>query len=199
MLSIHILNPILLIICQMSEIDDIKSRLDVVEIVSEKVRLQRAGRNYKANCPFHNEKTPSFIVDPGRQSWRCFGSCGIGGDVFSFVMKTENMEFSDALRMLAHRTGVELRGYKKNESRDSYFEINKIALDFYKDSLMTDEAIVARNYLKSRGVNQQSIEDFDLGYSPRVRDSLKSHLLFHEVDLEKAVECGLINLSLIHI
>ena len=193
MLSIHILNPILLIICQMSEIDDIKSRLDVVEIVSEKVRLQRAGRNYKANCPFHNEKTPSFIVDPGRQSWRCFGSCGIGGDVFSFVMKTENMEFSDALRMLAHRTGVELRGYKKNESRDSYFEINKIALDFYKDSLMTDEAIVARNYLKSRGVNQQSIEDFDLGYSPRVRDSLKSHLLFHEVDLEKAVECGLIN------
>ena len=177
----------------MSEIDDIKSRLDVVEIVSEKVRLQRAGRNYKANCPFHNEKTPSFIVDPGRQSWRCFGSCGIGGDVFSFVMKTENMEFSDALRMLAQRTGVELRGYKKNESRDSYFEINKIALDFYKDSLMTDEAIVARNYLKSRGVNQQSIEDFDLGYSPRVRDSLKSHLLFHEVDLEKAVECGLIN------
>ena len=95
--------------------------------------------------------------------------------------------------MLAHRTGVELRGYQKNESRDSYFEINKIALDFYKDSLMTDEAIVARNYLKSRGVNQQSIEDFDLGYSPRVRDSLKSHLLFHEVDLEKAVECGLIN------
>ena len=177
----------------MSEIDDIKSRLDVVEIVSEKVRLQRAGRNYKANCPFHNEKTPSFIVDPGRQSWRCFGSCAIGGDVFSFVMKTENMEFPDALKMLAQRTGVELRGYQGNESRNSYFDINKIALDFYRDSLLTDEAVVARNYLESRGVNQRSIEDFNLGYSPRGRDSLKSHLLFHEVDLEKAVECGLIN------
>ena len=177
----------------MSEIDEIKSRLDVVDIVSEKVRLQRAGRNYKANCPFHSEKTPSFIVDPGRQSWRCFGSCGVGGDVFSFVMKTENMEFPDALRMLAQRTGVELRGYKKNESRDSYFEINKIALDFYKDALLTDEAHSARVYLSSRGVDQGSIEDFGLGYSPRGRDSLKSHLLFHDVDLEIAVECGLLN------
>ena len=177
----------------MSEIDEIKSRLDVVDIVSEKVRLQRAGRNYKANCPFHSEKTPSFIVDPGRQSWRCFGSCGVGGDVFSFVMKTENMEFPDALRMLAQRTGVELRGYKKNESRDSYFEINKIALDFYKDALLTDEAHSARIYLSSRGVAQGSIEDFGLGYSPRGRDSLKSHLLFHDVDLETAVECGLLN------
>jgi len=177
----------------MSEIDEIKSKLDVVDIVSEKVRLQRAGRNYKANCPFHSEKTPSFIVDPGRQSWRCFGSCGVGGDVFSFVMKTENMEFPDALRMLAQRTGVELRGYKKNESRDSYFEINKIALDFYKDSLLTDEAHSARIYLTSRGVDEGSIEDFGLGYSPRGRDSLKSHLLFHDVDLETAVECGLLN------
>ncbi len=177
----------------MSEIDEIKSRLDVVEIVSEKVRLQRAGRNYKANCPFHNERTPSFIVDPGRQSWRCFGSCGVGGDVFSFVMKTENLEFSDALKMLALRTGVELRGYQRNESRDSYFEINKIAVEFYKDALLSDEAIVARNYLEARGVNQRSIEDFELGYSPRGRDSLKSHLLFHQVDLEKAIECGLIN------
>ncbi|HJO60130.1 MAG: DNA primase [SAR202 cluster bacterium] len=177
----------------MSEIDEIKSKLDVVDIVSEKVRLQRAGRNYKANCPFHSEKTPSFIVDPGRQSWRCFGSCGVGGDVFSFVMKTENMEFPDALRMLAQRTGVELRGYKKNESRDSYFEINKIALDFYKDALLTDEAHSARIYLTSRGVDEGSIEDFGLGYSPRGRDSLKSHLLFHDVDLETAVECGLLN------
>ena len=193
MLSIHTLNLIQLIICRMSEIDEIKSKLDVVEIVSEKVRLQRAGRNFKANCPFHNEKTPSFIVDPGRQSWRCFGSCGVGGDVFSFVMKTENMEFPDALKMLAHRTGVELRGYQRNESRDSYFEINKIALDFYKDSLSTNEAVVARNYLESRGVNQKSVDDFEIGYSPRGRDSLKSHLMFHEVDLEKAVECGLIN------
>jgi DNA primase len=108
-------------------------------------------------------------------------------------MKTENMDFPDTLRMLAQRTGVELRGYKKNESRDSYFEINKIALDFYKDALMTDEAHSARIYLKSRGVDQASIENFGLGYSPKGRDSLKSHLLFHDVDLGSAVECGLLN------
>ena len=177
----------------MSEIDEIKSRLDVVDVVSEKVPLQRAGRNYKANCPFHNEKTPSFIVDPGRQSWRCFGSCAIGGDVFSFVMKTENMEFSDALKMLAQRAGVELRGHETSESRDSYFEINKITQDFYKDTLFTNEAQVARKYLESRGVAQGSVEDFAIGYSPRGGESLKSHLLFHEVDLEKAIECGVIN------
>lgn len=187
----HILNPIEVRL--MSEIDEIKSRLDVVDVVSEKVPLQRAGRNYKANCPFHNEKTPSFIVDPGRQSWRCFGSCAIGGDVFSFVMKTENMEFSDALKMLAQRAGVELRGHETSESRDSYFEINKITQDFYKDSLFTNEAQVARKYLESRGVAQSSVEDFAIGYSPRGGESLKSHLLFHEVDLEKAIECGVIN------
>ena len=187
----HILN--LIEVRLMSEIDEIKSRLDVVDVVSEKVPLQRAGRNYKANCPFHNEKTPSFIVDPGRQSWRCFGSCAIGGDVFSFVMKTENMEFSDALKLLAQRAGVELRGQETSKSRDSYFEINKITQDFYKDSLFTNEAQVARKYLESRGVAQGSVEDFAIGYSPRGGESLKSHLLFHEVDLEKAIECGVIN------
>ncbi|MCI0859964.1 MAG: DNA primase, partial [Chloroflexi bacterium] len=85
----------------MTVVDDIKSRVDILEVVSRYVPLQRSGRSNKANCPFHQEKTPSFFVFPDRQTWRCFGACATGGDVFSFVMRAENLEFGDALKSLA--------------------------------------------------------------------------------------------------
>ena len=92
----------------MTVVDDVKSRLDIVEVISQRVPLQRSGRSFKANCPFHQEKTPSFHVLPDRQSWRCFGSCATGGDVLSFVMRSENLEFGEALRQMAQQAGVTL-------------------------------------------------------------------------------------------
>ena len=92
----------------MTVVDDVKSRLDIVEVVSQRVPLQRSGNSYKANCPFHQENTPSFHVFPDRQSWRCFGSCAIGGDVLSFVMKSDNLEFKEALNLMAQQAGVAL-------------------------------------------------------------------------------------------
>ena len=176
----------------MADIEQIKSRLDIVEIVSERVTLQKSGRNYKANCPFHNEKTPSFIVDPQKQTWRCFGACTTGGDVFSFVMKSDSSEFSDALKILAQRAGVELLNGQSSNQRDDFYSINRLAEDFYRELLLREEGQLAIDYLDQRKVNQQSREKFCLGYSSKRNDSLKNHLVFHDVDLDLAVECGLL-------
>ena len=176
----------------MADTDAIKSRLDVVEIISERVQLQKAGRNYKANCPFHNEKTPSFIVDPSRQSWRCFGQCAEGGDVFNFLMKIDQIEFGEALGVLAQRAGVEIDTGGDPEKTNLHFEINNIASKFYQEALFSPEGSLAKTYLDKRGVSLGIREKFALGYSPRGRDSLKTHLVFHGVDLNKAAECGLL-------
>jgi len=125
----------------------IKSKLDVVEVLKGYLTLQPAGKNFKALCPFHGEKSPSFIVSPDRQTWHCFG-CGVGGDIFTFVMKYENLEFGDALRLLAEKAGVELRHENPAEYRLTglLYDLNEASKNFYRKALAA--APVAKDYLK---------------------------------------------------
>src|SRR5215211_9172780 len=94
---------------RMSDIEAVKQRADIVDVISQYVPLKRAGRTFKAPCPFHQEKTPSFVVNPDRQTWHCFGACSTGGDVFQFLMRRDNLSFGEALRQLAQQVGVELQ------------------------------------------------------------------------------------------
>ena len=165
----------------MSVVDEVKERLDIVDVVSDYVSLQKSGRNFKALCPFHNEKTPSFFVFPERQTWHCFGSCGTGGDIFSFVMKKEGIDFGQALKNLADRAGVQLVSKQKEQAKERAFErlysINEDAARYYH-SLLLDEktGAGAMRYLEDRGISRDTIDNFDLGYSPDRWDSLIKHL-----------------------
>ena len=162
----------------MSVVDDIKGRLDILDVVSRYAQIQRSGRSYKALCPFHTEKTPSFHVFPDRQSWRCFGACATGGDVFSFVMRIENLEFGEALRSLADQTGVKLAEARAQKGQgDVLYSINESAMEHFRTLLSSRrEGSRAREYLKKRGLNQETIDRFQLGVSPGDGESLKAHL-----------------------
>ena len=149
----------------MDEVQDIKDRLGVAEVVGGYIPLKQAGRNMKANCPFHGEKTASFMVSPEKGIWHCFG-CGEGGDIFKFVMRMEGVEFREALEMLAKRAGVTLKPrVGDNDSKSRLFEATELAVKFYHDNLGKSPKAV--DYLiKQRGLNQEVINRFRLGYSP---------------------------------
>jgi DNA primase len=178
----------------MGVVDEVKQRLDIVDVVGQYVQLQKAGRNYKAVCPFHSERTPSFFVSPERQSWHCFGACGTGGDIFSFVMKKENLEFGEALRLLAERAGVTLveRRPEEEAERDKLREANEAAARFYHRVLVSSEAgHKARRYLEERGLDLEAMQGFQLGYSPSGWDGLSQHLREHGHRDEELVAAGL--------
>jgi len=178
----------------MSVVDEVKQRLDIVDVVGQYVQLQKAGRNYKALCPFHAERTPSFFVSPERQSWHCFGACGTGGDILSFVMKRENLEFGEALRLLAERAGVTLAEQRPEEEaeRNRLREANDAAASFYHRALLSSEAgQTAKHYLEERGQDLKTIQDFQLGYSPSGWDSLCQHLRERGYRDEELVAAGL--------
>ncbi|MGD9047447.1 MAG: DNA primase, partial [Anaerolineae bacterium] len=155
----------------MSVVDEIKDRLDIVEVIQPYVPLKKAGRNYKGLCPFHAEKTPSFVVFPETGTWHCFGACGTGGDAFTFVMKQENLDFGEALRMLAQRAGVELeptspQAAEAEKRLDLLRQINQAASTYFHHLLHnSDEAARARSYLQKRGQNQETIDRFQVGYA----------------------------------
>lgn len=176
----------------MSVIDDIRAKLDIVEVVAPYVTLQQSGRTLKANCPFHTERTPSFIVSPERQSWRCFGACAVGGDIFSFVMRAENMEFRDALKTLAQKAGVELQPERDRAVSNAAQSANNAAAEFYHEVLKSDRGKAARDYLDERGVSREAREKFQLGLSPDTWDGLIQHFKTFGVTREAALAAGLV-------
>jgi len=167
------------------QVDEVKQKTDIVSLIAEYIPLKKAGRNYKANCPFHSEKTPSFMVSPELQMYKCFG-CGEAGDAFSFLQKYESMEFGEALRFLADRAGVTLVSFKPGEAgeKERLFKINTLANRFYNYVLLNHKAgQAALNYLlKERGITLETIKAFQLGFAPDVADVLKRFL----VDKKKA-------------
>lgn len=158
----------------MDEVEEIKRRLDIVDFISTYLTLKKAGANYRALCPFHQEKTPSFMVSGEKQIFKCFG-CSEGGDIFSFVMKMENLEFPEALRMLAERAGVQLqrRSFKPEEGRDRktrLFALNNLSAKVFEKIILEHSAgKMAREYLKKRGITVQTIKDFMIGYAPSAK------------------------------
>ncbi len=169
-----------------SQIDEIKSRLDIAELVGSYIRLTKAGANFKALCPFHNERTPSFNVSPARQIWHCFG-CGKGGDMFEFIQQIEGVEFGDALKTLADRAGVELKREdpRLKSERTRQFAILEEATEFFEGQL----ALSPLDYLKKRGLENETIKTFRLGYAPDEWRALSAHLKqkgFSEKELENS-------------
>ncbi len=179
----------------MSVVDEVKQKLDLVDLVSQTVKLRRSGRAYSGFCPFHqNTRTPAFFVFPETQTWHCFGACGIGGDIFTFVMKKENVDFGDALRMLAERAGVPLHrdtGETSNVKR--LIEINQTAATFFHYQLKHHaEAERARAYLQKRKINAQSIENFQIGYALNSYNALLEHLRAKGFSIPDIESAGLI-------
>jgi len=195
--------------------DLIKSKLDIVDFIRGYVALTPAGKNFKGLCPFHKEKSPSFMVSPDRQSWHCFG-CSLGGSVFDFTMKYENVEFGEALRILAEKAGVELRHENPAEYRYSglLYDLNAAAKDYYRRALasgvaggligaasgvgisgrsvgVAPMAAIAREYLAKRGLRAETIDEFEIGWAPNEPEGLSMHLLNSGTAPQDLLQAGL--------
>jgi DNA primase len=176
----------------------VKERTDIVDLIGAKVSLRQAGRGFKGLCPFHDEKTPSFVVYPDSQSYHCFG-CGKSGDAFTFVMDTEHLDFRDALKLLAERAGVTLeadrqrREPEKDRVKERLIELNERSAAFFSNLLWTSStAEQARRVLESRGVDRRTAERFSLGFAPDSFDALKSHFRSRDVDEKELSAAGLL-------
>ncbi|MCL6096929.1 MAG: DNA primase, partial [Patescibacteria group bacterium] len=166
----------------MDQASEIREKIDIVSFISEYLPLKKAGRNFKANCPFHNEKSPSFMVSPERQIWHCFG-CQKGGDAFSFLMEYENMEFPEALRVLAKKAGVQLKSFsydnQAQSEKEKIYNLNRHALKFYQYVLLKHNlGKKALFYLKEkRHMTEKLIETFSLGFSPNSGSAVSNYLI----------------------
>src|SRR3989344_366611 len=159
-------------------ISKIKDRLNVVDGVSGYLKLQKAGINFKAPCPFHSEKPPSFFISPERQIWHCFG-CQKGGDIFTFVKEMEGVEFPEALRILAARAGIELEEFDSTikDSKDRLYQVCESSARFFEKQLgRSNTGLRAVEYLKSRGLEYATIAKFRLGFAPDTWDALSIYL-----------------------
>jgi len=184
----------------MSSVEEIKARLDIVDLVSETVQLRKSGKSYTGFCPFHsNTRTPAFVVFPDTGTWRCFGQCNEGGDIFKFVMKKEGWDFPEALRHLAERAGVQLRApslleQAAKEQHGHLRDLLEEAVTFFQHQLLSTEVgKPVLQYLHVRGITDASIQSFGLGYSPDSFDALSAHLQSHNYTLEEMQDAGLLS------
>lgn len=181
------------------KISEIKNIVDIVDIISDIVLLKKVGRNYVGLCPFHTEKTPSFTVSPEKQIFYCFG-CGTGGNVFNFLMNHDGLSFFETAKMLANRYGIEIPAQtmspeqrRRISERESLLAANKQAMDFFKHSLLSDvEGKIALEYLKKRGIGEDTITIFNLGFAPAGWDSLINYFSKKNISRELVEKSGLI-------
>lgn len=178
-------------------IDDVRQSNDIVDVISQYVRLKRSGRNYFGLCPFHNEKSPSFSVSPDKQIFHCFG-CGVGGNVISFIMKIEGISFVEAVQMLAERANIALPTLQNNvdtakeELKAKVYGVNEFAAQFYHQNLYKPEAKIAQEYVKKRKLTQSTLEAFQIGFSGRF-DELFKNLKKQGFGEKEILESGLVN------
>ena len=179
--------------------DEVRQRVDIVEWISRYTMLKRAGSVYKGLCPFHSERTPSFVVFPHTGTWHCFGACGSGGDVFAFVMRKENLSFREALELLAQQVGIDLSAGEQDsgaEQRTRLFEANEAAAHYFQHILTHHAgAAAARAYVERRGIDAATGVRFRLGYALDSWSGLRDHLLERGFALETIVEAGLVKRS----
>lgn len=182
-------------------IEEVRSRNDIVDVISGYVKLTKRGSSYFGLCPFHNEKSPSFSVSRQKQMYYCFG-CGAGGNVFTFIMEYENYTFVEALKMLAERAGIELpeeeyskETKEKADLKTAILEVNKLAAKYYYAQLKTEQGKLAHNYLTGRKLSEETITAFGLGYSNKYRDDLYRYLKTKGYRDEVIVKAGLISID----
>ena len=184
----------------MTVVDEIKDRIDIVEIVGESVKLRKSGKSYTGFCPFHpNKRTPAFAVFPDSGTWRCFGACNEGGDVFSFLMKKEGWDFKETLAYLAERTGVELRPItpEQEAAEEEHVRLRELletTVTFFRHNLLhTPEGEPVLSYLESRGMTDATIEAFDLGYAPNTWEATMNHLQERGYSVEDLQNAGMVS------
>ena len=177
-----------------STVEDIKNKLDITDVVGSYLTLQKVGANLRANCPFHSEKSPSFFVSPTRQMWHCFGGCQTGGDIFKFIMDIEGVEFKEALEILAQRAGIELPKWSSQDAKlvsekKRLYDIQEYAAQFFQKQLESTTGKKVKAYLRERGLSEESIATWRIGYAPEGRRVLSDFLVnkgYTQNEIEKA-------------
>ncbi len=178
-------------------IDDVRSANNIIEVIGDYLPLKRSGANFKCQCPFHNEKTPSFIVSPSKQIFKCFG-CGKGGNVFSFLMEYEKINFDEAIQKLAHRAGIILPkkevSPEKQTLYNELYEIYKVSQNYFRNNLLKDETF-AKNYLYSRGLTDATLNNFNVGLALDKWDDLFKYLTKKGFRRKSLSESGLFSVK----
>ncbi len=176
----------------MTLVDDVKARSDIVQVISQYADLDTRSRTPKAPCPFHSERTASFVVFPDTGTWRCFGACSTGGDVISFVMRKENLQFGEALKQLAEQAGIEYRRSERSGDADLLYKANEVAAAYFSALLNSPEGAEARAYLEGRGFNAEAAKRRGFGMSPSGIETLAGHLKARGVGAGPAKAAGLV-------